>query len=232
MLWQLHSRSSGGSTSEEGSSRLKENKRLGEEIVKAVFVSDVIDHNTLLGKLLDGGVARCLLLSETKCLNQPPPDTLQQVMPKQLEIGRAAMCAEDTAIQDRTLLPFSNPPSTNMVPGDSSNISLAETSHASEICTGATALSLDVVPPSVDSEDLKEPWKLHLNMKSSAKNCSDGDDFVTSLDWGTLPCAACGVLCYAGMAVVRPSQSAATNFRPLQSHVLGKHALPIYNSIL
>jgi hypothetical protein len=64
------------SPTEVQTSCLKEKKRIGEEIVKTVFVNDVIFHNSLLGKLTDHGVTTCILLSDVCNVTLPVPSRM------------------------------------------------------------------------------------------------------------------------------------------------------------
>lgn len=66
LAMSLISRSIFDIASEKRSSRLKEKKRVGEEVVKSMFVNDVIQQNDFIGKLLDNGVASCLLVKDSK----------------------------------------------------------------------------------------------------------------------------------------------------------------------
>jgi hypothetical protein len=46
---------------------------------------------------------------------------------------------------------------------------------------------------------------------------------MSPFNWGTLPCAVCVILCYAGLGVVQPSQAAASVFKSWQASKAGNH---------
>lgn len=207
-------------------SQLSGKQKAAEAIVKSFFLSDVIHHNKLLGKLLSHGVTSCLLLKD--------PDV--QVHHTSSSAG-PSMLSTSPNIEDNTVIatetnhpvpqtPVSRP---DFCKGDSFMGSLSNTSQ--QPVFNERTHGLDSGAPSGEckhdkKKETQQPFKLtdaSLTRYVSGINCMTS---LPLLDLGTMPCAACGMLCYSGMAVVQPSQTAAMVFRPLQTDVAGK-SLPL-----
>lgn len=197
-------------TCEKRSSRLKEKKRNGEEVVKCMFVNDVIQQNDFLGKLLDNGGVRCLMVKDTKFCTPCPPTTVQESIlhPDFLDKDVGPTTTEEK-VQKKQELGVS-------IKGDLPEVPITET---------PVPIEMEVAPISDSNASSGEPNKPSESTTTPLIGVLSGNDHVTTpelpLDLSTLPCAACGVLCFSEMAVVQPSQIAAAKFRPLKSHGSG-----------
>lgn len=195
---------------EKRSSRLKEKKRVGEEVVKSMFVNDAIQQNDMIGKLLDNKVASCLLVRDLKHY-APHADS---------SISEGDMSLKTCKLEEEN--------QEEVVPeGD------ALESPASERPSDIQVLPSSAMASEVPVEEHQEDTDSHeLNDISGTMEREQvcGGDLVTSSlprDLSTLPCAACGILCYTSMAIVQPSQVAATRFRPLHSYASGEHFVSV-----
>jgi len=186
---------------EKRSSRLKEKKRDGEEEVKSMFVNDAIQQNDMIGKLLDNKVASCLLVRDLK---HYAPHTNTNLSDGDMTLKT---CKPEEEKQEQ------------VVPeGD------ALERPASERPNALPSSALESLPFEVLAEENTESHEVHDNRGTMETGQVCGDDLVTSAlprDLSTLPCAACGILCYTGMAIVQPSQIAATKLLPLHSYGSG-----------
>jgi hypothetical protein len=194
---------------EKRSSRLKEKKRVGEEVVKSMFANDVIQQNDMIGKLLDIGVARCLLVRD---LYHYAPHAVAGISEWDM-------------------------PSKTCEPEEEKQEEAVPESDALESPAPERPIDIQVVPSTalesmaskVSVEEHQEDVEPHEPIDFNCTNAGEqecGDDLVTSAlprDLSTLPCAACGILCYTGMAIVQPSPKAATTLRPLHSYASGEH---------
>ncbi|KAG0623807.1 hypothetical protein M758_3G203900 [Ceratodon purpureus] len=181
---------------EKRSSRLKEKKRVGEEVVKSMFVNDVIQQNDMIGKLLDKGVARCLLVRDLK--HYAP----HAIMGISREEKQEEVIHESDALES----PASERPIDIEVLPSTALVSMASKSLVEEHQEDTEAHEVNDINGTVAGE----------------QGC--GDNLVTSAlprDLSTLPCAACGILCYTGRAIVQPSENAAITFKPLHPHASG-----------
>lgn len=208
-------------TCEKRSSRLKEKKRNGEEVVKCMFVNDVIQQNDFLGKLLDNGGVRCLMVKDTKFCTPCPPTTLQESIhhPDFLDKDVGPTTTEEK-VQKKQELGI-------LIKGDLPEVPLTET---------PVPIEMEVAPISDSNASSGEPNKPSESTTTPLIGVLSGNDHVTTpelpLDLSTLPCAACGVLCFSEMAVVQPSQIAAAKFRPLKSHASGAQNITMSSNFI
>ena len=194
---------------EKRSSRLKEKKRVGEEVVKSMFASDVIQQNDMIGKLLDNGVARCILVRDLK---HYAPHAVTRISEWDIPFKT---CKSEEGKQEE-VLPES----------DALESSASERPIDIQVLPSSALVSMASKVSVEHQEDIMIPLELNDNNGTIAGEQGCGGDLVTSAlprDLSTLPCAACGILCYTGMAIFQPSQNAATTFRPLHSYASGEH---------
>lgn len=196
---------------EKRSSRLKEKKRVGEEVVKSMFVNDAIQQNDMMGKLLDNKVASCLLVRDLK---------------------RYALHADTSILEGDMSLKACKPEEEKqeevVSEGDALESPASERPNDIQVLASSTLGSVASEVPVEEHQENAEPHELNDISGTIEKEQVYGGDLVTSAlsrDLSTLPCAACGILCYTGMAIVQPSQIAATRFRPLHSYASGEHFL-------
>lgn len=165
----------------------------------------------MIGKLIDSGVARCLLVRDLKhYAPHTVTDILDGDMPfttfKSEEEKQEKVVSESDALES----PASERPiDVQVVP--------------------SSALVLMASKVSVEGhQDDTEPHELNDINDTTAREQRCGDDPVTSTlprDLSTLPCAACGILCYTGMAIVQPSKNAAATLKPLRPYASGEYLL-------
>ncbi|XP_024380326.1 uncharacterized protein [Physcomitrium patens] len=207
LAMSLISRSIFDIASEKRSSRLKEKKRVGEEVVKSMFVNDVIQQNDFIGKLLDNGVASCLLVKDSKLYASHAITSMSEWN------DSYQACTVDEKNHDEV----------NSII-DALEIPASENPVDVQVLPSSALVSMAAEVSSVEHKENREPCILNnINCKIEKEQVY-GEDLVTSTlprDLNTMPCAACGILCYTGMAIVRPSQSAAASFRRLRSHASG-----------
>lgn len=200
---------------------MKGKKRNGEEVVKCMFVNDVIQQNDFLGKLLDNGGARCLMVKDPKfcalCPVTTPPESM--LHPDSLDKD-VALTAADDKVQKKQEFGV-------LMKGDLPEVPLTET---------PSPIEMEVAPIPDSNVSSGEPNKPSESTTTPLIEVLSGNDHVTTpelaLDLSTLPCAACGVLCFSEMAVVQPSQIAAAKFRPLKSHASGVQNITMSSNFL
>ncbi|XP_024388701.1 uncharacterized protein [Physcomitrium patens] len=193
--------------SEKPSSRVKEDKSVGEEVIKSKFVNDVIHQNDLIGKLLDNGATSCLLVRDSK-YHAPHASTS---IPECIDPFRADKLHEK--MQEEV---FSK--------GDALESLVSETPTDIQVLPSPALASMVGEVSSVKHKDNAEPSVLNDNNCTVGKEQVCGDDVTTSAlsrDLSMLPCAACGILCFSGIAIVQLSQSAATSITRLYSYTSG-----------
>ncbi|KAL2635636.1 hypothetical protein R1flu_007115 [Riccia fluitans] len=213
--------------SEPRSSRLKVRKKSqGEETVKNVFVNDVIDNNRLLGLLLDKGVPCCLLTKNTVNYvegDMPASEHSDQrlrrtnsvlTIESQLQVGDstsvpvatrelgAGTLTEDSdtgnQVSKHSSLPPDSCPSKNEISTESG--AKGSVGNIGDICV---------------TSELPQMDNIHCESKANPHGSGNTAPSTIAIDWGILPCAACGILCYSTMAVVEPTAAALSTFKPL-----------------
>jgi len=179
-------------------------------VVKSVFVNDAIQQNDLIAKLLDNKVASCLLVRDSKHYSpHADANVLDGDMPLKtckLEEKQEEVIPEGDALES----PASEGP--NDVRG----------------LPSSTLVSMAFEVPVEEHQENTEPHELHDSIGIMERGQVCRGDLVTSAlprDLSTLPCAACGILCYTSMAIVQPSQVAATKLLPLHSYASGEQSL-------
>ncbi|CAM6047535.1 unnamed protein product [Sphagnum compactum] len=207
------------SPTEVRTSCLKEKKRIGEEIVKTVFVNDVISHNSLLGKLINHGVTSCILLSDVCNVTLPAPS----LMHSNVIVGCTSMhdFSSKLDLEDhfRTMCPEKKVDP--LVEGDRGAIQGAPSClHDAIVTTPYLDSAASSSGECLDCQDWDGGCSTFQDeVHSPRKDIAESNPVATTslFDWGTLPCAVCGILCYAGLAVVQPSQAAASVFKSWQA---------------
>ncbi|BFI09737.1 protein MpREF6 [Marchantia polymorpha subsp. ruderalis] len=228
LTMSLPPRMPASSPSEPRSSRLKVRKKSpGEEMVKNMFVNDVIHNNRLLGVLLDKGVPCCLLakdaVSHAAAKMPSLEDAEQRLRPADNSLP-ASGCLEQVGDCTNLEVAVCSVVQTEDVacPNQISSVKLADSSFGmspSENLLIAEAETNDaflkVADPCASSEF---PGSTTSGLETKASPYCRNSAVVPSplaIDWGILPCAACGILCYATMAVVEPTLTALTTFKAL-----------------
>ncbi|KAL3683746.1 hypothetical protein R1sor_001768 [Riccia sorocarpa] len=214
------------SPSEPRSSRLKVRKKSqGEEMVKNVFVNDVIENNRLLRVLLDKGVPCCLLAKDTvNHVGGTAPSSEHREQRLRRLNGTLLTVNSQLQIDDGTSKPFA--------PRELGMATVREDADTAAKLSGVTSDSCHgksvSVTESGDQENVGKladlgtaPEFLEMDKKERESNAAphgDGSSRPVStlaVDWGILPCAACGILCYSTMAVVEPTPTALSKFKSL-----------------
>lgn len=170
---------------------------MGEEVVKNMFVNDVIQQNDMIGKLVDSNSASCLLVRDMK---------------------HHAPHADSSILDVETSLKTSEP----------EEMKLEEVDASERPSYIQVTPSLELVASEVRVEEHTDAYGLNDDIGTIEREQACVGDLVISAlprDLSTLPCAACGILCYTGLAIVQPSPDAATMLRPLHSHASGEHFL-------
>lgn len=202
-------------------SQISGKQKAAEAIVKSFFLSDVIHHNKLLGKLLSHGVTSCLLLEDPDVqVHHTPCSAEPSVLSTSLNIEDNIVIATKTD-HPVPLPPVSRP---DFCKGDSFMGSLRDTSQQPVLDGHAHGLDSSALSGECKHDKQKQTWQPLKFADASLTRYVPGIDCMTSLpllNLGTMPCAACGMLCYSGMAVVQPSQTAAMVFGPRQTDVAG-----------
>ncbi|CAM6096754.1 unnamed protein product [Calypogeia fissa] len=218
--------------SEPRSSRLKVRKKsVGEEMVKSMFVQDAVHNNALLRILLDNGVSRCLLArdaahrSSMKTMSEgsklmgpvPPLDDLERALISELSSqgGEAshfpchgASNAEETVDNHFQ----SQSPSCTAIPSGGQDAVFEGLAMGN---FGEIKFSCRSTDPPASSNKSAAGEVPQVFGESPIHSNNLKVTTSLAIDWGTLPCAACGILCYATMAVVEPSVTAAMTFKPI-----------------
>lgn len=212
-------------------SQLSGKQKAAEAIVKSFFLSDVIHHNKLLGKLLSHGVTSCLLLKDPDVQVHHTSSSAGPCM-----LSTSPNIVDNTVIATETDHPVPLPQVSrpDFCKGDSFMGSLPNTSQQRVFNEQTHGLDSSALSGECKHDEKKETRQTFNFAESSLTTYVSGINCMTSLpllDLGTMPCAACGMLCYSGMAVVQPSQTAAMVFRPVQTDVAGK-SLPLLTYLL
>lgn len=194
---------------------MKGKNRQGEEKVKTMFVNDIHNHNRLLGELFDHGISPCLMLSPNVHSGVRPPTLLPTITLPSIDSGiQNVACTSGGEKQAEAPLQLDD-----AVPdGDTLAVPCTDAFSQSEPCpsSGQHGDHLECPGPyrqCSNTETVDGKTKKSASGRDAARN----NPVISSapFEWGTLPCAACGILCYAGMAVVHPSKTAAASFTPM-----------------
>ncbi|XP_062207813.1 lysine-specific demethylase JMJ705-like [Phragmites australis] len=177
------------------SSRLKEKKKgEGEQLVKQIFVRNVIEDNKLLSHFLSDG-SSCIILP-TNAHDGPVLSTLLSKSQSKTKFRMTdGLCSNGEAPKDSGCLPLNGALGKNGALSSSKGSSLS-------VCSGKE------FPPTTCMHDC-------VNMSSSldAHNAEiDEADFISAaglLDQGLLSCITCGILSFSCVAVIKPTECAA-----------------------
>ncbi len=199
--------------------------------MKTVFVNDVISHNSLLGKLIDHGVTSCILLSDVCNVTLPAPS----LMHSNVIVGCTSMHDFSSKLDPedhlRTMCPEKRVDP--LVEGDRGAIQGAPSClHDAIVTTPYLDSAASSSGECLDCQDWDGGCSTFQDeVHSPRKDIAENNPVATTslFDWGTLPCAVCGILCYAGLAVVQPSQAAASVFKSWQASKAGNHPENVVN---
>ncbi|XP_068656839.1 lysine-specific demethylase REF6-like [Aristolochia californica] len=204
----LCSRASSSNNSELRSSRLKDKKRgEGETMVKELFVQNVMENNDLLHTLLQKG-SSCVLLPEDSLgislsSNSRVGLGYQIKVKPRLSLG---LCTPEEAMEaSKILLSDDIMPDRNSQLRKPSGFCSATGKSVSLLCEGKLVPSVKY--SHYGSADL-------YTSRSQSKNTEvgEGGPMVREgglLDQGLLSCVTCGILSFACVAVVQPTEAAA-----------------------
>ncbi|XP_062229096.1 lysine-specific demethylase JMJ705-like isoform X2 [Phragmites australis] len=176
------------------SSRLKEKKKVeGEQLVKKIFVRNVIEDNKLLSHFLSDG-SSCIILP-TNAHDGPVLSTLlsksQSKTKSRISDG---VCSNGEAPKDSGCLPPNGALDKNGALSSSKESSLS-------VCSGKK------FPPTCMDD------RVNMSSSSDAHNAENDKGDITSvaglLDQGLLSCVTCGILSFSCVAVIKPRECAA-----------------------
>jgi hypothetical protein len=185
------------------SSRLKEKKKgEGEQLIKKIFVRNVIEDNKLLNHFLSDG-SYCIILPT----NPNNCSALSNLLSKsQSTISRVSdvQCSNTEIPKDSGHLPM------NGALGKNGELSSSKEISAS-VCSGKK------VPPTACMHDC-----LNVPASLDANNAETDDNADGLLDQGLLSCVTCGILSFSCVAVVKPRECAARWLMSADSSLITK----------
>ncbi|KAG1358917.1 lysine-specific demethylase JMJ705 [Cocos nucifera] len=192
-----------GSRSEPRSSRLKDKmKGEGEEIVKNIFVQNVIQNNHLLGFLLDKG-SSCIVLPQNAPESPLCSNSLVRFQVKVKPRLSLGLCSHQEAVEAARLLP-----SDDITPGW--NAGMRDMSGLHSLKGNSVSVSQGKM---ITSATCGRFGAADFYSSSDSQN-EDGEKEGTFqgdglLDQGLLSCVTCGILSFACVAVIQPREAAA-----------------------
>ncbi|TKW18356.1 hypothetical protein SEVIR_5G426200v4 [Setaria viridis] len=196
-----------GGAMEPRSSRLKEKKKgEGEQLVKKIFVRNVIEDNKLLNHFLSDG-SSCIILP-TSPNNGSALSTLLSKSQSTTSRVSDVQCSSTETPKDSGHLPM------NGALGKNGELSSSKEISAS-VCSGKE------VPPTACMHDcVNMPGSLDANNAESDKGDVNNADGI--LDQGLLSCVTCGILSFSCVAVIKPRECAAKWLMSADSSLINK----------
>jgi len=181
-------------TMEPRSCRLKEKKKSeGDQLIKKIFVQNVIEDNKLLGHFLSDG-SSCIILPVNYSDGSPLSTLLSKFQSTTDSRISHDQCSKTEAPKDSRCLP-KDQADKNWELSSSNKISLS-------VCSGKT------VPPTTCIYDCA-----NMSASSYTHNTENNKGGMNSaaglLDQGLLSCVACGILSFSCVAVIKPRECAA-----------------------
>ncbi|KAL6616571.1 hypothetical protein ACP70R_038841 [Stipagrostis hirtigluma subsp. patula] len=194
-------RDSSSGAMEPRSPRLKEMKKdEGEQLVKKIFVQNVIEDNKLLSHFLSDG-SSCIVLPTNTHAGPVLSTLLSKCRSKTESRILNSLCSNKESPEDPGCLPLDGVLGKN---GELRNcVALSSTKgSSSSVCSGKK------FPPTACMHDC-----VNVSISSDAHNAeSDKGDIVNNaglLDQGLLSCVTCGILSFSCVVVIKPRECAA-----------------------
>ncbi|CAO1942711.1 unnamed protein product [Urochloa humidicola] len=183
------------------SSRLKEKKKSeGEQLVKKIFVQNVIEDNKLLNHFLSDG-SSCIVLPTSPNDGSAPSSLLSKSQSPKSRVSDGR-CSNTEAPKDSGHLAMNEPLGKDGGLSSSKEIS-------STLCSGKE------FPPTQGCVNTSD---------SSGANNAESDKGASGLlDQGFLSCVTCGILSFSCVAVVKPKECAAKWLMSADSSLINKH---------
>ncbi|XP_008799926.2 lysine-specific demethylase JMJ705-like isoform X1 [Phoenix dactylifera] len=205
-----------GGRSEPRSSRLKDKmKGDGEEMVKNIFVQNVIQNNHLLSFLLDKG-SSCIVLPQNAPDSPLCSNSLVRLKAKpRLSVG---LCSHEEAMEASRLLP-----SDDITPGWNAgirNMSGLCSLKGNSVSVWQGKMISSATCSKFGTADFYSSSSDSQNVEGEKEGTLQGDGL---LDQGLLSCVTCGILSFACVAVIQPREAAAKYLMSADCGILSGH---------